>query len=180
MALQRQAKEQQTQARKLEVRSATSVLERDMLVSLQAEYRELAQARAEGKESADLILARKRQIEIEQQRQSALTNVEIARHQRTARAACLTKLTGVLAERLLGAKAFGWFDEQSDSSPFRLAVGGEAFHVLEVLLGDIVCLVDAITSKENSHPGFVIHDCPREADMGAHLYQDFLKNAPRN
>ncbi len=174
LALRGQAKEQQTQARKLEIRSATSVLERDMLVSLQAEYRELARARNDGKESADLILARKQHVELEQQRQSALMNLEIARHQRTARAACLTKLTGVLAERLLGSKAFGWFDEQSDSSPFRLAVGGEAFHVLEVLLGDIVCLVDAITCKANHHPGFVIHDCPREADMGAHLYQDFL------
>jgi hypothetical protein len=56
-------------------------------------------------------------------------------------------------------------------------VGGEAYQVLEVLLGDIICLLDAATSTVSNHPGFLIHDCPREADMSGRLYRDFLMMA---
>lgn len=58
--------------------------------------------------------------------------------------------------------------------PFEVARGGEAYQVLEVLLGDIVCLLDSATSEASNHPGFLVHDCPREADMSERLYREFF------
>jgi len=48
---------------------------------------------------------------------------------------------------------------------------------MEVLLGDIVCLMDAATSEASNHPGILVHDCPREADMSERLYRDFFLTA---
>lgn len=61
--------------------------------------------------------------------------------------------------------------------PFEVARGGEAYQVLEVLLGDIVCLLDSAVSEASNHPGFLVHDCPQEADMSERLYREFFLTA---
>jgi hypothetical protein len=82
-----------------------------------------------------------------------------------------------LARMLLGDDAFGTFNKFDELRPFHLSVrGGLAYHVLEVLLGDWICLLDA-ASGTSSFPAFVMHDCPREADMSQPLYEEFLKLA---
>ena len=59
------------------------------------------------------------------------------------------------------------------SVPFRmLGRGGEALHISEVLLGDICTLLYG-ANKGVTHPGMLIHDSPREADMGDNLYQKY-------
>jgi hypothetical protein len=37
----------------------------------------------------------------------------------------------------------------------------------------LVCMLDA-GDPASAFPGFLIHDCPREADMGPRPYRDFL------
>nr|WP_301300785.1 hypothetical protein [Pseudomonas kilonensis] len=75
---------------------------------------------------------------------------------------------------LLSNDAFGTFDPRDENRPFRISMrGGEAYRVLEVLLGDIACLMES-AGDGNAFPGLVIHDCPREADMSAGLYEGFL------
>lgn len=37
--------------------------------------------------------------------------------------------------------------------------------------------MDAATSEANNHPGILVHDCPREADMSERLYRDFFLTA---
>ena len=106
-----------------------------------------------------------------QRQKSALVKRKL---QKSARVDTLKQLTSCIAERLLGEAGHGRFAPDSDTSPFDLSVGGEAYQVLEVLLGDIVCLLDGATSTDNNHPGFLVHDCPREADMSAVLYKNFL------
>lgn len=163
------------QARSLEMRRATSAIERKHTAELQQEYSDRKHAQTKGTESAELTSARGEKSALEQRQQSLMAKEELKRHQVNTRVTQLRRLTELMAERLLGIHAVGILDEYSDFAPFRLAVGGEAFHVMEVLLGDIVCLLDSITSTDNLHPAFLIHDCPREADMSAHLYQDFLE-----
>ena len=92
---------------------------------------------------------------------------------RAAAAVSALALSSVVG-RLLGASGYGNFDPTSDSRPFELSVGGEAYQVLEVLVGDVACLLDAVMSDASQHPGFVVHDCPREADMSERLYREFL------
>lgn len=55
------------------------------------------------------------------------------------------------------------------------AMTGEAVETLSVLLADLSCLI--YNSKvETSHlPGILVHDSPREADLGKRLYYSFLR-----
>ena len=75
---------------------------------------------------------------------------------------------------LLSNDAFGAFDPRDENRPFRISMrGGEAYRVLEVLLGDIACLMES-AGDGDAFPGLVIHDCPREADMSTGLYEGYL------
>lgn len=86
----------------------------------------------------------------------------------------LAHLTDGLTQQLLPDGAFGRFDPLDEYRPFRLSMrGGEAYRVLEVLLGDIACMLDSPRAG-NSLPGLFIHDCPREADMSTGLYENFI------
>lgn len=86
----------------------------------------------------------------------------------------INALTAAVSTRLLGAAGQARFIPRNEIRPFEVARGGEAYQVLEVLLGDIVCLLDSATSDANNHPGFLVHDCPREADMSERLYREFF------
>lgn len=100
--------------------------------------------------------------------------LETLRHERSAREKALNELTNLFARALFSDEAFGTLEIRDESRPFRLSQrGGEAFRVMEVLLGDLVCLLDS-GDPASAFPGFLIHDCPREADMGPRPYHDFL------
>jgi len=61
---------------------------------------------------------------------------------------------------------------------FRITRGatmsGEAVETLSVLLADISSMLYSTLGKGNL-PGFVIHDSPREADLGMIIYQSFIR-----
>ena len=65
--------------------------------------------------------------------------------------------------------------EKHRNRPFRMGPEhSTAFSVLEVLAGDLTCLLDS-TSAESFHPGFLLHDSPREAEMSEALLWALLK-----
>jgi len=55
------------------------------------------------------------------------------------------------------------------------AMTGEAVETLSVLLADMGCLVYNSISDKAHLPGFLIHDSPREADLGLRIYRSFLR-----
>lgn len=55
------------------------------------------------------------------------------------------------------------------------AMSGEAVETLSVLLADIAGLVYHSVSESSRLPGFVIHDSPREADLGLRLYRALIR-----
>ncbi|WP_340124149.1 hypothetical protein [Methylobacter svalbardensis] len=100
--------------------------------------------------------------------------VQMLKQKNSIRKKTLADITNTLTRKLLSEQAFGNFELQDESRPFQLSVrGGEAYRVLEVLLGDVVCLLDSV-NPGSAFPGFLVHDCPREADMSAGLYDNFL------
>ena len=100
--------------------------------------------------------------------------VEIIKKKNTERKKTLADITNTLTRELLSEEVFGNFELQDETRPFQLSVrGGEAYRVLEVLLGDVVCLLDSVNSG-SAFPGLLVHDCPREADMSSGLYENFL------
>ena len=55
------------------------------------------------------------------------------------------------------------------------AMSGEAVETLAVLLADVASLV-YYTVSDNAHlPGFLVHDSPREADLGIRIYRSFIR-----
>lgn len=100
--------------------------------------------------------------------------LQMLKQHRSSREKSLGELTDILAQALLSHEAFGSFALRDEVRPFQLSVrGGEAYRVMEVLLGDLVCMLDA-ANPASAFPGLLVHDCPREADMSSGLYENFL------
>lgn len=172
--LKGEAKRLQAEIRRRQMSKATSELERKYLEDMQNDYQSKKHALTHLGEEDELFKTRSASLALSRRKQSLLIKGEQIDYRHSERVSRLSELMLSLARSLLGESAVGWFDERSESAPFRLALGGEAYHVLEVLLGDVACLVDAISSDASVFPAFVVHDCPREADMSTHLYRDYL------
>ena len=70
--------------------------------------------------------------------------------------------------------AIGQYVSADEERPFHmLRADGEAYTVLEILLGDLACAIDGAAGR-GAHPGFLIFDCPREREMSPQLYSRFL------
>lgn len=71
---------------------------------------------------------------------------------------------------------WGNFDCEK-TPPFHMGpMHSTTYGVLETLAGDLVCLLDS-SHPESSHPGFLLHDSPREAEMSEVLLWSLLKIA---
>lgn len=156
------------------LRRDTLLIERDRGQRLLGELARWEQASGSPEAAAKVANAAQRCADIQLKIDSASTQLAVIQHQRSTREQTLGELTNSLAQELLSKDAYGAMDVRDELRPFRLSLrGGEAFRVLEILLGDLVCLLDA-SSSASAFPGLVIHDCPREADMGPRPYADFL------
>jgi len=166
------AKEQQ--ARALRVRRNTAALEQDRGQRLLAELERWEKASGSPEAADQLGKSIARGAEIEQSINAARVQLVTLQHERSAREKSLGELTDLLVQELLSKEAFGALEVRDETRPFRLSLrGGEAFRVLEILIGDLVCLLDA-SNPASAFPGLLIHDCPREADMGPRPYRDYL------
>ncbi|WP_042590456.1 hypothetical protein [Ralstonia solanacearum] len=163
--------------RRLQVRIATSETGRAQLKQRWDEFQALLAQRQQGTDSPDLARAKERQQMLTDELRKLQSSLASRKSQQSQRAESIKALTRVIAARLLGESGYGRFVTESETRPFDVSKGGEAYQVLEVLLGDIVCLMDAATSEANNHPGILVHDCPREADMSERLYRDFFLTA---
>lgn len=71
--------------------------------------------------------------------------------------------------------ATGRYVPADEKRPFHmLRADGDAYTVLEILLGDLVCAAAGVDG-DGAHPGLLIFDCPREREMSPQLYERFLK-----
>lgn len=57
------------------------------------------------------------------------------------------------------------------------AMSGEAVETLAVLLADVACLIYNTVYDKVRLPGFLMHDSPREADLGIRIYRSFIRFA---
>ncbi len=161
--------------RRLQMKRWTNENQRDSLRDQWNELVLLLRQRDEGTGAAELVRAKARRAELVTELDRRQTELIARRLQRSERGEAVKALTHTVASRLLGESGYGLFRPDSDTRPFELNnIGGEAYQVLEVLLGDITSLLDASTSESSQHPGFAVHDCPREADMSERLYREFL------
>lgn len=174
LAHRNRVSEQRAALRRVQMQSATSAIHRERLKLQWNEFLLLQVQRKQGADSAELVRTKAKVHKLTNKLANQIAALATRKQQKSSRVDSLKALTLCLAERLLEEKGHGRFFPNSDSRPFDLSQGGEAYQVLEVLLGDITCLLDAATSNDSNHPGFLVHDCPREADMSSVLYKNFL------
>ena len=123
---------------------------------------------------AAIDVSREKNAQIEQELNRVRIQLTVQQQDRSERERALAQIADGLTRQLLPDGAVGAFDPRDEVRPFRLSMrGGEAYRVLEVLLGDVACMLDS-ARPESALPGLFIHDCPREADMSIGLYENFL------
>jgi hypothetical protein len=91
----------------------------------------------------------------------------------------LSKIFSASAKSVLPSAAYdGVVKFQDRELDFRITkkgtMSGEAMETLAVLLADLSCLVYNALSDKSRLPGIMIHDSPREADLGLRLYHGFI------
>lgn len=82
-----------------------------------------------------------------------------------------------LVQRTINASFKGLITVEDDGISFRInrerSLAGEAYETLAVLLADIAILLES-SGESACHPGLLIHDSPREADLYVRLYERLL------
>lgn len=177
--LRRQDTQQDRKCRAIRMARDSAAIDADRGRHLMAELRRWEHLAGSTEAQAEIDQSMAKCAQIEREIDSVNINLVTLQAERSAREKHLGDITDYLARELLPDGAFGIFDPRDETRPFRLSMhGGEAYRVLEVLLGDMACMLDS-GSDDSTFPGFVIHDCPREADMSSGLYENFLLLAAR-
>ena len=94
-------------------------------------------------------------------------------------------LTGIFSRVVKSVLSSGQYNGEvslgNRELSFRISNGplmtGEAVETLAVLLADISCLLYSSVTETAHLPGFLIHDSPREADLGLRIYRTFIRLA---
>lgn len=122
-------------------------------------------------ETGKLRGARAAVLDVEKELETAKGAKLAAQQQASERERQITKQVSEFAE-VFGVK--GRFIPSDEKRPFQmLGADGDAYTVLEILLGDLACAADGARGG-GAHPGLLIFDCPREREMSPHLYDRFL------
>lgn len=159
---------------KVRIARRTAEIEASKWPSLLDELARWNGSAGSAKAQAEIDAAQVEITRIDRDLGSARMQLVLLHQHKSTREKALASITDALTQTLLPDGAFGAFDPRDEDRPFRLSMrGGEAYRVLEVLLGDIACMLDSAGSA-SSLPGFIIHDCPREADMSIGLYENFF------
>lgn len=123
-------------------------------------------------ETEKLRTARSNVDDLEKKLESAKSTKALAQQQVSDRESAVNARFGKLAE-VFGAT--GRYVPSDERRPFHmLRADGDAYTVLEILLGDLTCAADGVDGG-GAHPGLLIFDCPREREMSPQLYDRFLK-----
>lgn len=121
------------------------------------------------------------QASLESLQEDRTTNQQSLREMLSAqnsRLGTVRRVFDALVKAVLSPEFRGTVQIQDGEIQFGIAHGsvlaGEAVETLAILLTDLTCLLLAV---EDScvHPGLVIHDSPREADLGGRVYRRFLE-----
>jgi hypothetical protein len=92
----------------------------------------------------------------------------------------LATIFSAAARTVLSAKGYdGKFTLENREPAFRIthgpAMSGEAVETLAVLLADVSSLIYSTVTESACFPGILVHDSPREADLGLRIYRSFIR-----
>lgn len=178
-AMQHQEQSLVANRQKIRITRRTAEIEANRWPTLLDELERWEHTAGSSQDQAAIEASCQKSVEIEKEKDRVRMKLLLLQQSRSEREKALAQITDGLTRQLLPDGAVGVFDPRDEVRPFRLSMrGGEAYRVLEVLLGDVACMLDSART-ESSLPGLFIHDCPREADMSTGLYENFLSLVAR-
>jgi hypothetical protein len=151
-------------------------LSADQLLSDAIEDYELYESIASGRSQSTDIVTVERKLESTRHRHEQLQiQHEKEREAVKGRRRAISESMQAVAKSL---PSFQWgvFNDEDKhrNHPFQMGpMHSTTFKVLEILAGDIACLLDS-TSADSFHPGFLLHDSPREAEMSEAILWSLL------
>lgn len=151
-------------------------LSADQLLSEAIEDYEHYESVASGKSQSTDIEAVERKLEATQRRHEQLQiQLEKERDAVKGRRRVISDSMQAVAKSL---PSFRWGvfnnEDKHRNHPFQMGpMHSTTFKVLEILAGDIACLLDSSTAQ-SLHPGFLLHDSPREAEMSEAILWSLL------
>lgn len=159
----------------LDARYAQS-LSADQLLSEAIEDYEHYESVASGRSQSTDIVAVERKLESTQRRHEQLQiQLEKEREAAKGRRRVISDSMQAVAKSLPSFR-WGVFNDEDKyrNHPFQMGpMHSTTFKVLEILAGDIACLLDSSTAQ-SFHPGFLLHDSPREAEMSEAILWSLL------
>jgi hypothetical protein len=124
-------------------------------------------------------LARGRETADKEHRETTKSLAELLTAQ-NVRAADLRQKYDALVQATLSTDFKGRIELSAEGLEFQVyrgeSLSGEAYDTLSILLADFTLLLMGALGL-SKHPGLLIHDSPREADLGAQIYNRLLSNA---
>lgn len=103
--------------------------------------------------------------------------LSVARRENAERAGMVAACFDGLVKNVINERCGGKFIAGDDivfSVSAKGAVGGDALKVLQTVLGDFASMLHG--REKGTHPGFLVHDSPRQADMSLAWYRRLLIN----
>lgn len=151
-------------------------LSADQLLSEAIEDYEHYESVASGKSQSTDIEAVERKLEATQRRHEQLQiQLEKERDAVKGRRRVISDSMQAVVKSLPSFR-WGVFNDEDKhrNHPFQMGpMHSTTFKVLEILAGDIACLLDSSTAQ-SFHPGFLLHDSPREAEMSEAILWSLL------
>ncbi|WP_237723071.1 hypothetical protein [Pseudomonas putida] len=128
-------------------------------------------------QSADIEAVQLKVESTQRQREKLQIQLEKEREAVKGRRRVISEAMQAVAKSLPSFR-WGVFNDEDKhrNHPFQMGpTHSTTFKVLEILAGDIACLLDS-TKQESFHPGFLLHDSPREAEMSEAILWSLLRH----
>lgn len=156
-------------------------LSADQLLTEAIESYEYYESLASGKSQSTEMVAVQRNLEADRHRRDELKlQLEKQRQMVAGRRQAISDAMMAVA-RSLPSFTWGVFNDQEEhrNHPFRMGPRhSTTYKVLEILAGDVACLLDS-TQEQSFHPGFLLHDSPREAEMSENILWALLEHVAK-
>jgi hypothetical protein len=118
--------------------------------------------------------AREKQSALDDDIIASTADLAILRKQATEVLSLLSEDFSHVASHLTQSEIHGTVEFHAESIGTSLAYDGDmssaALVTLRLLILDLACLLGSVR-KDTKHPGFLLHDSPREADLSSHIYR---------
>ncbi|MBF0141352.1 MAG: hypothetical protein HQL74_13870 [Magnetococcales bacterium] len=127
---------------------------------------------------ADGVLLSGQISELNKEKKETFAQIESLKFEYHGRARKLIGIYDALVRNILSSDIRGRVQLDNGEELFGLegydTSLGEATNSLATIFGDFASLIYS-ACHESAHPGLLIHDSPREADLGPQIYHDFLQ-----